>query len=477
MQDHAPGLEQAFALPPREDAYRITEIEGELPPFLRGTYYLNGPARFERGGRRHRHWLDGDGMVSALRFAERRVDFTHRFVRSSKWVAEEEAGEFLYRAFGSAFDGDRLLHGMALESPVNVSAYAFAGRLLAFGEQGLPWELDPQTLETRGLYTFGGKLNPLSPLAAHPHLHPETGEMVDFGISFSPTRPNLQIYRFAADGTLLSRRRHPLPAPISVHDFSLSRKHATFYLSPYVLDAAALAEEGKTLLEALAWRPELGSRLWILDHPSGDVRADVALDDGGYCLHLINSFEDGEHLVVDVLELDRPVYDQYLLEALFTDVRFARPRRYVIDLEAAEIVRTVDFADAWMADFPAVDPRRAARACDQFWMLAISASAAPGRKFFDLLVRGDWREGRATDVFRAEPGHYFGGEPVFLPDPASADGGWVLCQDFAPGTHPETARGAFLLFDAQDLAAGPRAALHLRAPIPLGFHASFAPNS
>jgi hypothetical protein len=37
---------------------------------------------------------------------------------------------------------------LALASPVNVSVYPVAGRLLAFGEQGLPWELDPVTLET-----------------------------------------------------------------------------------------------------------------------------------------------------------------------------------------------------------------------------------------------------------------------------------------------------------------------------------------
>ena len=50
--DHAPGLEQAFSLPVREDAYEITSIEGEVPSYLRGTYYLNGPARFEHGDRR-----------------------------------------------------------------------------------------------------------------------------------------------------------------------------------------------------------------------------------------------------------------------------------------------------------------------------------------------------------------------------------------------------------------------------------------
>jgi len=203
--DFAPGLEKAFAFVPRERCGPVT-VEGDVPAFLRGTYYLNGPARFERGSVRYRHWLDGDGMVCALTLsgdAEEGTRFACRFVRSGKWTAEEEAGEALFRTFGTAFPGDRLVRGIALESPVNVSVYPWAGTLLALGEQGLPWELDPVTLETRGLYNFGGALNPVTPFAAHPKIDPETGELFNFGISFASAQPNLNIYRFDPSGRLL----------------------------------------------------------------------------------------------------------------------------------------------------------------------------------------------------------------------------------------------------------------------------------
>ena len=49
-----------------QDAVR--EVSGRLPDWLRGTCYWNGPGRFRRGDLRYRHWLDGDGMVTALRF-------------------------------------------------------------------------------------------------------------------------------------------------------------------------------------------------------------------------------------------------------------------------------------------------------------------------------------------------------------------------------------------------------------------------
>ena len=81
MDDYAPLLERAFSLNPGEQCYTIEDIEGEIPAFLRGTYYLNGPARFARAGLCYRHWLDGDGMVCALRFEPEQVHFTNRFVR------------------------------------------------------------------------------------------------------------------------------------------------------------------------------------------------------------------------------------------------------------------------------------------------------------------------------------------------------------------------------------------------------------
>src|SRR5881227_2563401 len=50
MDDYAPLIERAFSLAPRELSYAVGDVEGEPPEFIRGSYYLNGPARFARGG-------------------------------------------------------------------------------------------------------------------------------------------------------------------------------------------------------------------------------------------------------------------------------------------------------------------------------------------------------------------------------------------------------------------------------------------
>ncbi len=74
-------------------------IEGRLPAALRGAFYRNGPGLFERGGQRYQHWFDGDGLVHAWRFSDHGVSHRARFVRTSKFVAESAAGEFLLPTF------------------------------------------------------------------------------------------------------------------------------------------------------------------------------------------------------------------------------------------------------------------------------------------------------------------------------------------------------------------------------------------
>ncbi len=472
--DLAPGMERAFSFLPEELSYRLTGIEGEVPGFLRGTGYWNGPARFQRGGLRYRHWLDGDGMVAALRFDDGGVTFTNRFVRTNKWVAEEAAGRPLFRTFGTRFPGDRLVRGIALETPVNVSVYAYRGRLLAGGEQGLPWELDPLTLETRGPHTFDGALNALSPFSAHAKLDPASGELLNFGVSFASERPCLNLYRFDAAGALRSRRRVPLPYAASVHDFCVSTRHLVFYISPYVLDVRALAEEGRTLLESLSWQPELGSRLLVVDRESGEAVATIPLG-GRYCLHTINASESPampERLTVDLIELDRPIYDEYQeMPNLFTTVGEGRPVRLQVDLRRGSLVGRQEIDYPFAPDFPAIDLHRAERPCDDFWMIGMSTTGRPGRKFFDQVVHGDWSHPERLDVWQAPPGQYLAGEPLMAADPASERGGALLCPLF----DAERRASRVLLFDAERVAAGPLAVLPLAAPVPPSFHASFAP--
>jgi all-trans-8'-apo-beta-carotenal 15,15'-oxygenase len=473
LTDSESLVERAFTLRFSERSYEIRDIEGAIPRFVRGVYYSNGPSRHAIGSLRYRHLLDGDGMVRSLRFEDGGVFFKNRFVRSLKFREEEARGAALFRTFGTRFPGDRLnQYGVGIESPVNVSVWRFADRLLAFGEQGLPWELDPETLGTRGLFTFGGALNEITPFAAHPKVDAASGDLFNFGISFSNERPLVNFYRFNSRGELVYRRRVPIPNPCSVHDFCLSPSYVIVFLNGLVLDIASIREGGSTIQESLSFEPERGSSLLIADRETGRKVALVPVG-RGYSLHTINAFEEPGRLIYDVLELDEPVYGDYeVIPDIFTSVKPGRPVRYVIDTRSYRVIERVSLPSSVSLDFPAIDPRRATLSNDHFWMVHLSKTGQPGRKYFDELAHGDLSSGTVHDTFRLPDRFYFGSEPTFLPNPSEAGAGLILVKRF----DAERERDAYLLFNAKAVAQGPLAVLHCEEATPPCFHGSYYPD-
>jgi all-trans-8'-apo-beta-carotenal 15,15'-oxygenase len=473
LNDRASLVERAFTLRFSERGYEIRDIEGRVPDFVRGVYYSNGPSRHAIGGLRYRHLLDGDGMLRSLRFEDGGIHFKNRFVRSRKFCEEEKAGAPLFRTFGTRFPGDRLNErGLGIESPVNVSAWRFAGRLLAFGEQGLPFELDPLTLETVGPFTFDGGLNEISPFSAHPKFDPGSGDMFNFGMSFSNEKPVINLYRFGSGGALAYRRRVSVPDPCSVHDFCISPSYLIVYLNGFVLDMTSIKDGGSTILESLSWEPERGASLLIAARDTGRGLGRVPLDHG-YCLHTINAFEEAGRLVYDVIELDEPVYGDYeAIPDIFTRVRPGRPVRYVIDTETFRVVDRIALASTASCDFPNIDPRRTTLPNHEFWMLNLSRTGEPGRKYFDELTHLSFANGALRDTYRLPERFYFGSEPTFLPDPADEAAGLILVKRF----DAEHERDAYLLFDSRAVAAGPVAVLHCEEATPPCFHGSYYPR-
>lgn len=469
MADFAPGLETCFRQEPQEGSYDVSGIEGRVPGWLRGTWYVNGPARFERAGLRYKHWLDGDGMVCALRFADDGIRFTNRYVRTRKLNDEEAAGRAIYRAFGTAFPGDKLRRNVMLEPPVNVSVYPYAGRLLAFGEQTLPYELDPVTLRTLGEYDFSGSLNEVTPFSAHAKFD---GGMLNFGVSFSATQPMLHVYEFDGHGGVLRRRRYPLEYRHSVHDFGFTPRHAVFFLSPLLMDFARFWGDGVSVMESLSWEPELGSRILVSPRVGCADEAFTVAAGEGYCLHVINCFEEGDRLTVDVLLLDSPVYPEYQpIPDLFASVPRCRPARYLIDLATRQLLEAsaMDYGQA--PDFPSVNPARSGRSYSDFWMLGMSDQGKQGRKFLNQLAHGCWRTHGVSDIFQTPAGEYLCGEPAFVANPAAPDEALVITQHFKPAEQST----AILLFDAFHVRSGPVASIPLRHSIFPGFHSCFWP--
>ena len=201
-----------------EHDYRIDEIDGQVPTGLRGTLYRNGSGRNDLGGQWFPHWFDGDGMISAIRFDDRGIHYRNRYVATENYRDETRAGHIVNRGFGKMRPGGVLAN--ALRQPANVSNTSVVvrdGRLLSLWEGGPPFALDPVTLDTRGIETFGGTVKAFS---AHPKVDPATGELFNFGIDYGAST-TLTPYRLDKAG-LTRLPAVKLPYPVMNHDFVLT---------------------------------------------------------------------------------------------------------------------------------------------------------------------------------------------------------------------------------------------------------------
>ena len=133
--------------------YFLDDVQG-LPKDLCGTYFRNGPGKFQEGQSKVVHELDGDGFVLALTFQDGRVCVRHRLVQTQGLLRDK----FAKRIFAKGYYGTPPAEGGTALDPrkgfpkhtANAGMIFWEEQLLAVGTAGAtkPYMIDPATLGT-----------------------------------------------------------------------------------------------------------------------------------------------------------------------------------------------------------------------------------------------------------------------------------------------------------------------------------------
>ncbi|HZQ27692.1 MAG TPA: carotenoid oxygenase family protein [Acidimicrobiales bacterium] len=253
---------------------------GHVPSeLLGGTLYLGGPAGHDVHGSRGASWLDGDGMVHAVRLGSGRsapggATYQSRFVATKKKGKEDRAGRRLYATLGAPAPGGAVarLWRSRPQSPANAGVVAHDGRLFALWDGAPPYELDPETLATRGQYDLDGLLRARDGFASAPVVDPESGDLWNLG-GRPGRRLRIGLYHWPRGGRPRLVASARLPYRTVVRSFALTPTKAVFVLSPLVARLSpAVAVGQRPLTQMLRWRPELGSPVGIIDRVTGACR-------------------------------------------------------------------------------------------------------------------------------------------------------------------------------------------------------------
>lgn len=448
-----------------EKNYR-PRVSGVIPTGLRGTLYRNGPGLFERNGLRKRHLLDGDGLIQAFHFDQTGVSYRTRFVRTEKFLAEDEAGKFLHPTWSTKAPGGIVSNfGGPILSQAGVTVVEKNGTLLAFDEVNPAYELDPISLETLGAYSFGGALDSNVSWKAHTKTDGVTNEWVLFGQQYGPTN-RLAFCVFDASGNRLSYRSMEVPEALYIHDFFVTTNHVIFSLHPVVLSPFPFLLGTRSLIDSLSWQPERGNVV-VVAEKYRDKPPLVLETKAAFMWHSLNAVEENATIVADFVGYDEPdhfIGDQAQLFSLMQGREgkaqaLGTVRRYRIDLNQAKLSEE-PINDAGF-EFPVTDPRSQGHA----YQYAYLTHAASGHWHQNAIARIDVTSG-ALETFSL-PERSYAGEPIFAPKPGGRiDQGWLLSQVL----DGDSGLSRLEIFDAERVSAGPLATLALDHHVPISFH-------
>jgi all-trans-8'-apo-beta-carotenal 15,15'-oxygenase len=445
-----------------EHSYRVTEIDGAVPRALRGTLYRNGSGRNQLAGQWFPHWFDGDGMITAVRFDEAGIHFRNRYVATPNYRDETKAGRILNRGFGKMRPGGVLAN--ALRQPANVSNTSVVmegGRLLSLWEGGPPYELDPATLETRGVADFGGMLKAFS---AHPKIDPKSGELFNFGIDYG-SKTTLTPYRIAK-GVVTRLPPVTLPYPLMNHDFVLTANHLVFCLGPILVRSLQMILGVSSFDGALHW--EGGKPTLILLVPRDGRGAPRFIEtDAFFQFHFANGYEEDGAVILDLARYpDYAVIGQALRDywrSEWPSNGMAALTRLRVELASGK-VESRRFAAGSANEFPTTNPR----CVGQRYRYAYVACSDRAQGLQQQIARVDVENGAVTTHDFGANG--YAGEPLFVPTGSAEDDGVVVVSAFDAAEQ----RSAIVGLDARDLAAKPLFTARLKHHVPYPLHGFFS---
>ncbi len=452
----SPYLSGNFAPVRTEDDF-VLEVKGEIPRELHGALFRNGPnPQFEPRDPNY-HWFTGDGMFHGFWVEGGKVRYANRWVRTHKWEVEHAAGRSLFGTFGNPMTTDPDYFGQD-SGVANTAIIWHGGRLLALEEAHPPTEMDPRTLETRGYHDLGGKVT------AHPKIDPVTGEMIFFGYNDNPVPFTTKVSYGVAnkDGSLQRRETFEAPYSSMIHDFMVTENHVLFPVLP-LTGSLERAMGGKP---PFAWEPEKPALVGVMRRDEDTSRIRWFSTDACYVFHVMNSWEEDGRIVADVMK-----YEAAPLFPLADGSRGKQCGAYLVrwtfDLNDASDTIREEQIDDMPGEFPRYDERFGFRKNRHGWFAG--QTTKPGDIRTNTLAHIDLRSGKRTDWFTGEGDAL--SEPVFVErsaDAAEGDG-WIVAVAYRAAENTSE----FLVFEAQDVAAGPIASAKMPRRVPFGFHGAW----
>lgn len=425
---------------PTRDELTLTDLRvvGTIPEELNGSYLRNGANPFTGTSD---HPFFGDGMIHGISLFEGQAQwYRNRYVQTP----------FIDNPTLDILDPNVTLDMTC--SKANTHVVTHAGQILALEEGHFPYVLD-KSLNTIGVQDYNGLLR--GPFTAHPKICPTTGEMLAFG--YSPLEPYLTYIRVSSDGTMAQVEPITVTGPTMMHDFNITENYVVFMDLPAVFNLE-LALAGEMPIE---WSETYPSRLGVMPRNGDDSQVRWYDVNPCYVFHQMNSYEDGENIVIDVVRFDH-IWKRGSMD-------FPAPMlwRWVINTATGSVHETQ--VDDRSGEFPRINDAYVGRLYRYGYEMSMG-NAGFGQADSGALLKYDRHLGTNTSI-ELEPG-VVSGEAVFVSAEGATDEDEGYLMTFLYDSKNDTSE--YVIFDAQTMDRDPIARVPLPR-VPSGFHGSWIP--
>lgn len=430
---------------PVTEEQTLTELKvtGTIPRELDGRYVRNGANPFTGTST---HPFFGDGMLHAVRLRDGKAQwYRNRYVQTP----------FIANPSVDILDPSVLMDMKS--SKANTHVFGHAGKILALEEGHFPYVLDGD-LNTVGATDFDGVLN--GSFTAHPKVCPVTGELLAFG--YSAFEPYLRYLRVSAEGRLVQVENITVGGPTMMHDFNVTRNHVVFMDLPAVFNMQ-LAMSGEM---PIRWDDSYPARLGVMPRNGTDADVKWFDIDPCYVFHPMNSYEDGDNIVLDVARFSHIWRDSAM--------DFPAPNLWRWTIDTARGTVREEQVDDRAGEFPRVADSVVGLKHRYGYLMSMSGAfgSEDPMSTSGAMLKYDRETGASTSI---ELGRgCVGGEAVFVPSasPASEDDGYLMT--YVYDARSDSSR--FVIMDAATMDDSPVASVDLPR-VPNGFHGNWIPAS
>ncbi|MCG3172452.1 MAG: Apocarotenoid-15,15'-oxygenase [Myxococcota bacterium] len=453
---------------PREHGFEPLRIEGKLPEWLHGTLYRNGPSLMSNFGHGYRHWFDGDGAISAVRFQGGAAWGAVKVVQSAGLTEERRAGRPLFGGYGTpAPSWLSRVFARGGKNAANTSVMMWQGRLLALWEGGHPTGLKPEDLSTIGETDLGGVV--IKNFSAHPHYVRKHKAFFNFGVRYGKDCL-LDIYRLPNSGAASRLASIKLAGATMIHDFITTEDHLIFFAPPLRLNSLRLLAGIGCYSENLRWRPEEGTQVLVVPIANPEQHKSFVIEPF-YQWHFCNAFEEGGELVVDVVRYPDFSSNHWLKtvpSGQTEGVMQGTLQRARLNPAAGKVSFTPLFERS--CEFPRVAPQKTGIPHRFAWMAAHASEADARHEMFNQVAKVDVNSGHGETIVLG-PGQY-PSEPIFVQRPGAVDEDDGCVLSLAYDAASRTSHIAVL--DGRRPGEGPLARAWFDLHLPLTFHGGWA---